>query len=66
MNSLERVGRLDLMRRRASIVETYVVVDGQVVPSDPKNHERREVPVPRFLIDELIARVAGKTPEALV
>src|SRR3954451_18949182 len=61
-----RVGRLDLMRRRASIVETYVVVDGHVVPSDPKNHERREVPVPRFLIDELAAHVAGKAPEALV
>ena len=61
-----RVGRLDLMRRRASIVETYVVVDGHVVPSDPKNHERREVPVPRFLIDELAAHVAGKPPDALV
>lgn len=61
-----RVGRLDLMRRRASIVETYVVVDGHVMPSDPKNHERREVPVPRFLIDELAAHVAGKPPDALV
>ncbi|RHW26302.1 site-specific integrase [Nocardioides immobilis] len=61
-----RVGRLDLMRRRASIVETYVVVDGHVVPSDPKNHERREVPMPRFLIDELAAHVAGKAPDALV
>lgn len=61
-----RVGRLDLMRRRASIVETYVVVGGHVVPSDPKNHERREVPVPRFLIDELAAHVAGKAPDALV
>ena len=61
-----RVGRLDLMRRRASIVETYVVVDGHVVPSDPKNHERREVPVPRFLIDELVAHVAGKAPDTLL
>ena len=61
-----RVGRLDLMRRRASIVETYVVVDGHVVASDPKNHERREVPVPRFLVDELAAHVAGKAADALV
>ncbi len=61
-----RVGRLDLMRRRASIVETFVVVDGHVVASDPKNHERREVPVPRFLIDPLSAHVAGKPADALV
>lgn len=61
-----RVGRLDLMRRRASIVETYVVVDGHVVASDPKNHERREVPVPRFLLDELAVLVAGKPGDSLV
>ena len=61
-----RVSRLDLMRRRASIVETYVVVDGHVVSSDPKNHERREVPVPRFLIDQLAAHVAGRPADALV
>jgi integrase len=61
-----RVGRLDLMRRRAAIVETFVVVDGHVAPSDPKNHERREVPIPRFLVDALVVHVAGKPPEALV
>ncbi len=61
-----RVGRLDLMRRRAAIVETFVVVDGHVVASDPKNHERREVPVPRFLIDQLAAHIAGKPADALV
>jgi integrase len=46
--------------------DVRVVVDGHVVPSDPKNHERREVPVPRFLIDELAAQVAGKASDALV
>ena len=61
-----RVSRLDLMRRRASIVETFVVVDGHVEASDPKNHERREVPVPRFVINELAAHVAGMPGEALV
>lgn len=61
-----RVEQLDLVRRRASIVETFVVVDGHVEPSDPKNHERREVPVPRFLIDQLAAHTAGMAPETLV
>ena len=54
------------MRRRASIVETYVVVDGHVEASDPKNHERREVPVARFLVDELAAHVAGMAGDELV
>ncbi|MGZ4444439.1 MAG: tyrosine-type recombinase/integrase, partial [Nocardioidaceae bacterium] len=34
--------------------------------SDPKNHERREVPVPRFLVDELAVHVAGKPADALL
>jgi len=32
----------------------------------PKGHERREVPIPRFLVDELAAHVAGKAPDELV
>jgi integrase len=32
----------------------------------PKGHERREVPLPPFLVDELAARVAGKQSGDLV
>ena len=32
----------------------------------PKGHERREVPIPRFLVDELATHVAGKAPDDLV
>jgi integrase len=61
-----RVGRLDLMRRRAVIAESVTVVRGAQVWGTPKGHERREVPIPRFLVDELAAHVAGKAPDELV
>ena len=39
-----RVGRLDLARRRALIVESVTLVDSRQVWGTPKGHERREVP----------------------
>ena len=42
-----RVGRLDLLRRRAIIAESVTEVHGAQVWSTPKGHERREVPIPR-------------------
>jgi len=32
----------------------------------PKNHQRRAVPLPRFLADELTEYVAGKGPDDYV
>ena len=62
-----RVRRLDLMRRRAEIVASVTVVQGRgQVWGTPKGHERRDVPIPRFLIDELSAHVAGKGLDDLV
>ncbi|MCW2527148.1 MAG: xerD, partial [Pseudonocardiales bacterium] len=61
-----RVGRLDLMRRRASIVESVTLVAGVQTWGTPKGHERREVPVPRFLVDDLAMHVAGREPSDLV
>ena len=46
-----RVSRLDLTRRRATIAESVTVVQGQgLVWGTPKSHERRQVPIPRFLV----------------
>jgi integrase len=61
-----RVGRLDLMRRRAVVTESVTLVRGVQTWGTPKGHERREVPIPRFLVDELAAHVAGKTQDDLV
>jgi integrase len=61
-----RVGRLDLMRRRAVVAESVTLVRGVQTWGTPKGHERREVPVPRFLIDDLARHVAGKEPGGLL
>jgi integrase len=61
-----RVGRLDLLRRRAIVAESVTLVRGVQTWGTPKGHERREVPIPRFLIDELATHVAGKQRDGLV
>ncbi len=61
-----RVGRLDFQRRRAVIAESVTLVRSEFVFGTPKGHERREVPIPLFLLDELKEHVAGKEPGDLV
>ncbi len=62
-----RVARLDLRRRRAVIAESVTPVQGKgLVWGTPKSHQRREVPIPRFLVDELADHVAGREPDDLV
>jgi Site-specific recombinase XerD len=60
------VRSLDLLRRRASITEAVADVNGHAVFGTPKNHQRRSVPLPRFLADELAGHLAGKEPESFV
>jgi integrase len=55
-----RVRRLDLMRRRAEIVEAVAEVGGRAVFSTPKSYQVRSVPIPRFLVDELGLHIARK------
>ncbi len=62
-----RVGRLDLRRSRAVIVESVTPVQGLgLVWGDTKTHQRREVPIPRFLTAELAGHIDGKRPDDLV
>ena len=62
-----RVSRLDLTRRRATIAESVTVVQGKgLVWGTPKSHERRQVPIPRFLVAELRDHIADKEPNELV
>jgi integrase len=62
-----RVARIDLRRRRAVIVESVTPVQGQgLVWGSTKTHQRREVPIPRFLAGELSEHVTGKQPDNLV
>lgn len=61
-----RVGRVDTMRRRFDIAESVTEDVGKLVWGDPKNHQRRSVPIPKFLVDELDILKAGKGPKDLL
>ena len=61
-----RARRVDLLRRRIEVAESASEVSGALVFGDPKTHQRRSVPVPRSLVDDLAAVLAGKGPDDLV
>jgi integrase len=61
-----RVRNLDLLRRRATITHSVAEVHGRAVFSTPKTHQSRTVPIPRFLVDDLAAHLAGRSPDAFV
>jgi hypothetical protein len=50
-------------RRRAAITQSVKVFQGQgLVWATPKTHERRDVPIPRFLIENLRRTSQAKIP----
>lgn len=61
-----RVKRLDFQRNRATIRESVTPVKGVMVFGPTKGHESRDVPIPRHIVDDLVALVAGKAPDDLV
>ncbi len=62
-----RVGRIDLRRNRAVIAESVTPVQGLGLVWGPtKTHQRREVPIPRFLASELVEHVRDKQVDDLV
>jgi integrase len=61
-----RVHRIDFLRRRVLVVESVTPVAGVMAFGPTKGHERRKVPIPRFLVEELAQHVAGKASGDLV
>jgi integrase len=61
-----QVRRLDFLRRRALVAESVTPIKGVMTFGPTKGHERREVPLPRFLLEDLSQQVAGKAPTDLV
>ena len=61
-----KVGRVDLMRIRVSVVEAVNEVRGKLIWGTPKSHQIRSVPIPRFLVDDLAVVMAGKGPGDVV
>lgn len=61
-----RVGRVDFLRRRVLVAESVTPVKGVMTFGPTKGHERREVPLPRFLVEDLSRHVAGRAADALL
>lgn len=61
-----KVQRLDFLRRRVLVAESVTPVKGVMTFGATKGHERREVPLPRFLLDDMSRQVSGKAAEDLV
>ena len=59
-----RVKHVNVLRSRLTIEENAVTVKNEVIIGAPKDHEVREVAVPRFVMDMLAVRCEGKLPEA--
>jgi len=61
-----RVRHINFLRRRI-LVEENAVAAGKILDlTTPKTHRRREVVVPRFLVEELSRLVEGRDPDRLV
>ncbi len=61
-----RVKHVDVERRRVTVEENAVMVNGEVIVGTPKTHERRSVPYPRFLAPVMEARTKDRSRDALV
>lgn len=61
-----KVGMVDQVRRRLRIEESVTEVNGTLVWSDPKDHQRRTVPWPKFLDDDIRAAMKGKGAEDML
>lgn len=58
-----KVGHLDMLRRRIRVEENVVFVRGVFETGTPKSGERREVPMPLFMVDTLARLCEGKSRE---
>lgn len=62
-----RAEHVDLLRRRLNISEAVTEINGGALSwGTPKSHEARSVPLPRFLVDELAAHLAGRAKRDLL
>ncbi len=61
-----RVRNLDMLKRRLVIEENAVEIGARVEVGSPKTHERRSVPFPKFLAEQLARACEGKGRDDLV
>lgn len=60
-----RKRNIHVLKRRFLVEEAVTEVNGRLVWSTPKDHQRRSVPFPAFLSERLSVRLAGKGEEDL-
>jgi integrase len=60
------VASVDLLRRRLQITRAVAEADGRLNWKSPKDHERRSVPFPPFLVGDLGEQMLGKGPNDLL
>ena len=60
------VASVDMLRRRLQISQAVAEADGRLEWKSPKDHERRSVPFPAFLAEEVGKRMVGKDREDLL
>jgi integrase len=61
-----RVQRVNRRRRRLDVAEAVTEPKGAIIWGTPKNHERRSVPYPRLLAEQIDQPCAGKAPDDTV
>jgi integrase len=59
-----RIGRLNLLRSSLEVAESATEVNGRLVLGPTKNYQRRTVPLPRFLRDDLAAHLRQRRGRA--
>lgn len=60
------VADVDTLRRRIHVRRNATNVGGVIEVGTPKTHERRSVPVPKFLVEPLAAACHGKGRDSIV
>ncbi|WP_308188603.1 tyrosine-type recombinase/integrase [Nocardia spumae] len=61
-----KVSNFDMLRRRVNVIEAVAEVKGKLVWSTAKTYERRSVPSPKFLAEDLAGLMRGKARDDLV
>jgi integrase len=61
-----RVRWVDGLRRRLRVTESVSEVGGRLVWSTPKNHQSRDVPMPRTVAELVMVEATGKGPDDLL
>jgi integrase len=61
-----RVQDVDLLRNRLHVDRSAANVNGEIIYGPTKTHQIREVPVPTFLRNPLLAQMQGKEPTDLL